>query len=169
MNKGELKLFDSKNPKEYIMNSVKSRLDPSKKAALTKLWLTKKTKYTIEDIKYARNRHPYWKKRKGKGGLERTQKRIQEHDYTNNVPVIWDKENLKEFINMNKKDKNSIYINKDFELAKHFSTTIPSIQYLRRKHNIALKILTKQKKNVTVKRVYDLIVYSEQVLKKKRK
>jgi hypothetical protein len=139
-------------------------LTPGRKAYITRLWLEKK-KYSIEDIKRARNRHPYWKKKKMEGSSERNELRRQEHDYRGNGSLEWDEKTVKEFINMNKKDKKGNYVHKDFELAQHFNTTIPSIQHYRRKYNMAMNILEKKKQSVTVKRVFELIQNSEQRLR----
>ncbi len=165
MTKDELKLFQSKNPAEYIDNSLKVKLTPGRKAFITKLWLDKKPKYTIEDIKYARNRHPFWKGKKMKGSYERNEIRRFEHDYSEGSMLEWDEKTIKQFINMNKKDKNGRYQTKDYELARHFKTTIPSIQHYRRKYNMALKILNKKSINPTANRIYELIQSSEKILR----
>ena len=46
----------------------------------------------------------------------------------------WTSERIQEFLDLNKKDSSGRYIQKDWELANHFDTSIPSIQYLRRKY-----------------------------------
>jgi len=164
MNKQELKLFNSKTPEEYIDNSLKTNLPSGRKAHVTRLWLEKK-KYTIEDIKRARNRHPYWKKKKMAGSSERNEQRRMEHDYRNYGSLEWDESTVKEFIEMNRKDKRGAYEHKDFELARHFATTIPSIQHYRRKYNMVVAILQKEKAAHSVKHVYDYLVHSEQKLR----
>ena len=164
MNKQELKLFNSKNPQEYIDNSLKVKLTPGRKAYITRLWLTKR-KYTIEDIKKARNRHPYWKKKKMEGSSERNEQRRQEHDYRKHGTLEWNEDTIKEFIQMNKKDKRGNYIHKDYELAQHFNTTIPSIQHYRRKFNMAVAYLDKKKQGITAKRIFELVSNSEQKLR----
>ncbi len=171
MTKEEEKLFNSKTPVEYIDNSLRSKLPPGRKAYVTRLWLAKR-KYTVDDIKYARNRHPFWKKLKMKGSYERNLQRRAEHDYTSYGTVEWDEKTILEFIRMNKKDKSGHYVHKDHELAKYFSATIPSIQHYRRKYNMAVALLTRKKSTVTDKRVYEYLVQSEQILRrmmKKRK
>ncbi len=165
MTKDELKLFQSKNPHEYIDNSLKVKLTPGRKAFITKLWLDKKPKYTIDDIKYARNRHPYWKDKKMRGSYERNEIRRQEHDYSRGSMLEWDEKTIKKFIDMNKKSKNGRYETKDYELAKYFKTTIPSIQHYRRKYNMAMKILDRKNIKPTVNRIFELIQSSEKILR----
>ncbi len=165
MNKNELKLFSSRNPNDYIENSLKVKLRPSEKAKITKLWLSK-TRFTIEDIQHARNVHPYWKKKKMEGSYERNEQRKLHHDYTKYGVVEWNEDTIKEFIDMNRKDKSGRYINRDHEMAKHFNSTIPGIQHYRRKYNMAIKIIEKDGEKPSVKRIYNLIVQSEQILRK---
>ena len=165
MTKNEQRLFNSRNPNEYIDNSLRVKLRPSEKAKVTRMWLAK-TKYTIEDIQHARNVHPYWKKKKMEGSYERNEYRKSFHDYTKYGTVEWDEKTIKEFIQMNKKDKSGRYVNKDHEMARHFNSTIPGIQHYRRKYNMAIKILDKEKEKPTTKRIYDLIVQSEQILRR---
>ncbi len=165
MNKQESLLFNSKTPEDYIDNSLKCKLPSGRKAYITRLWLEKK-KYTIDDIKKARNRHPFWKKKKMEGSTQRNELRRREHDYSGNGTIEWDESVIVEFIGMNKKDKNGNYVQKDFELARHFATSIPSIQHYRRKYNMVMAILTKEKTAPTIKRIYGYIVHSEQRLRK---
>ncbi len=165
LKKTEEKLFKSKNPQEYIDNSLKVKLSPSEKARITRLWL-EKTGYTIEEIQHARNIHPYWKKKKMEGSYERNEYRKAQHDYSRAVPVEWDEKRIKEFIKMNGKDKSGKYLHKDHELAKHFKSSIPGIQHYRRKYNMAIKILEKEKIKPTLVRIYNLITKSEQILRR---
>lgn len=164
MNKEELKLYNSRTPEEYITNSLKSKLPQGRKAHVTKQWLMK-TNYSVEDIQHARNRHPYWKTRKMSGSVERNQMRMIEHNYTTNKPVVWDEDAVKEFIQMNKKDKKGVYINKDFELARHFRSTIPSIQHYRRKYNMVIALFNKEGISPTVNNIYKYIIKSELLLR----
>jgi hypothetical protein len=57
-------------------------------------------------------------------------------------------------------------MNRDHEMAKHFNSTIPGIQHYRRKYNMAIKIIEKDGEKPSVKRIYNLIVQSEQILRK---
>lgn len=166
MNKEEQKLFNSKTPHEYIDNSLKVKLSPGRKAHITKLWLEKKKNYSIEDIQYARNRHPYWKSRKMQGSYERNEQRRMEHDYSSNLKLDWDRDAVMEFIAMNKKDERGRYEHKDFELAKHFRTSIPSIQHYRRKYNMAMVLMEREGLKPTGKRIYDYINQSESILRR---
>lgn len=164
MNKQELKLYNSRTPEEYIGNSLRTSLPSGRKAFITRLWLRKK-KYTIEDIKRARNRHPYWKSKKMEGSAERNEVRRRDHDYRGYGSLDWDEATIKEFMDMNKKEKSGKYQYKDFELAQHFNTTIPSIQHYRRKSNMVVAIMAKEKSGSSSKRVFQLISWSEQRLR----
>lgn len=166
MNKEETKLFKSRTPHEYIDNSLKSKLSPGRKAYITKIWLDKKKKFSIEDIQYARNRHPYWKSRKMVGSYERNEQRRMEHDYSSNSKLDWDDATVMEFIDMNKKDDHGRYLHKDFELARHFNTSIPSIQHYRRKYNMAMVLMSREGKKPTEKRIYEYITQSEAILRR---
>ncbi len=162
MNQQEKKLYDSKNPKEYIENSVKSKLPAGKKAQITKQWL-EKSGYTIKDIQQARSKHPYWQKKKSQGSAERNKARMEKNNYSNGKTIAWDKALLKQFITLNKKDKSGKYVNTDVEIAKTLKTTIPSIQYLRRKHRLVTSLINK--KVIKDKDFYDYMLKSEEVLK----
>ncbi|MBN1532902.1 MAG: hypothetical protein JXA20_09585 [Spirochaetes bacterium] len=164
MNKQEILLYNSRSPEEYIENSLKCRLPSGRKAYVTRLWLEKK-RFSIEDIKRARNRHPYWKKKKMEGSTERNELRRREHDYSGQRSIDWDEKIVMEFIGLNKKDRKGVYVHKDFELARHFSTSIPSIQHYRRKYNMVMAILKKEKTPPTSKKIYGYITKSEQKLR----
>jgi hypothetical protein len=164
MNKQELLLYNSRNPEEYIENSLRCKLPSGRKAYVTRLWLGKK-RFTIDDIKKARNRHPYWKKKKMEGSTERNELRRKEHDYSGKRSIDWDEEIVMEFIGMNRKDRSGAYEHKDFELARHFATSIPSIQHYRRKYNMVAAILKKEKATPTAKKIYGYITQSEQKLR----
>ncbi len=153
------KLVNAKNPAEYIDLCVKSSLTTGDKRVATKIWLNK-TKFTIKDIEFARNRHPYWKKKKSKNSYERNKQRLKEFDYSSGVSKKWDNKELDKFMALNDSYK-------DWELAKHFNRSIPSIQYIRRCISLAKKILLKQKLSVTKKRILELITHSEKFLEKK--
>jgi hypothetical protein len=132
MTKAENAILDSRTPDEYIEASLKSRLNPAAKARLAKTWM-ESTGYTREDILYARNRHPYWRKKKMEGSVERTRRRLEAHNYSGGQSLPWTKERVEEFLARNGKDKAGRYVSKDWQLAEHFESSIPSIQYMRRK------------------------------------
>ena len=133
MKKWEKIILESKTPEEYIENLLKLKLRSVEKAKLALAWMDA-TGYTKEDILYARNRNPYWKKKKMEGAEERTARRLSTHNYSEGAPIVWTRELLEEFLELNKKDAGGHYLYKDWELAEHFCTTIPSIQYMRRKY-----------------------------------
>jgi len=154
------KLLASKTPEEYIDQSVKSKLPQREKARATKEWLSQ-SDYTIADISYARNRHPYWKAVKQKNHQERTRKRFDEYNYSSGRVRSWSKDELKEFLDENEKMT-------DRELAKHFTRSIPSIQAIRRRINIATRILNfENKKRITKPAILKLILSDEKVLRRK--
>jgi hypothetical protein len=132
MTKTETTILESKTPVDYIDRSLKARLSPAAKAKLARLWM-ESTGYTKEDILRARNRHPYWKRKKMEGSAERTRKRLAAHDYSSGAPVQWDSSLVSEFLELNRRGSDGRYEQKDWQLAEHFGATIPSIQYMRRK------------------------------------
>jgi hypothetical protein len=132
MTKAEIAILDSRSPDEYIEASLKSRLNPAAKARLAKEWMAK-TGYTREDILYARNRHPYWRKKKMEGSVERTRRRLEAHNYSKGTNIPWSRERVEEFLSLNGKDREGRYERKDWQLAEHFGSSIPSVQYMRRK------------------------------------
>jgi len=133
MKKWEKLILESTTPEEYVERSLRSKLLPAEKAKLAKLWM-EATGFTKADILFARNRNPFWKKKKMEGAEERTRRRLDMHDYSRGQTVLWTKERLQEFLELNKRDSSDKYLHKDWELASHFDTSIPSIQYLRRKY-----------------------------------
>jgi hypothetical protein len=132
MTKTETTILESKNPADYIDRSLKARLTPAAKAKLARLWM-ESTGYTKEDILRARNRHPYWKRKKMEGSAERTRRRLAAHDYSGGASVHWDTSLVSEFLGLNRRDGDGRYEQKDWQLAERFGATIPSIQYMRRK------------------------------------
>jgi len=154
------KLLSSKTPKEYIDNSVKSSLSQSEKTRATRIWLSQ-TKYSIKDISYARNRHPYWKEVKQRNHQFRTKKRFSDFNYSSGNSKSWTPDLLKEFLELN--DKNT-----DRELAQKFKRSLPSIQAIRRRINLAHKIFEKEGAGkVSKSMVMKKIVSDEKVLRKK--
>jgi hypothetical protein len=132
MTKTESSILGSKTPEDYIDRSLKARLKPAAKARLARLWM-EATGYTKEDILRARNRHPYWKRKKMEGSAERTRKRLTAHDYSGGASVRWDQDLVAEFLALNRRGSDGRYEQKDWQLAERFGATIPSIQYMRRK------------------------------------
>ena len=133
MKKWEKIILESKTPEAYVENSLRSKLLPAEKARIARQWM-ESTGYDKADILYARNRNPFWKKKKMEGAEERTRRRLDMHDYSRGKTMEWTRERLQEFLELNKKDSSGKYLHKDWELASHFGTSIPSVQYLRRKY-----------------------------------
>jgi hypothetical protein len=132
MTKTETAILESRTPEDYIDRSLKARLPPAAKAKLARRWM-EATGYSKEDILRARNRHPYWKRKKMEGSAERTRKRLASHDYSGGSSVRWDRALVAEFLSLNRKGPDGRYLRKDWQLAERFNATIPSIQYMRRK------------------------------------
>lgn len=166
--KEERDLLKARTPKAYIDKSLKTNISSGRKAYITKIWL-EKTGNTAEDIKYQRNRHPYWKAKKMEGTAERNAVRVEEHDYSKGKDIEWDDKLIKQFIDLNKKDKSGKYVHKDWELAKKFKCTIPVIQHMRRKFNMTVKIIDKKFGRQTPKRVFELMRMGENTLRKMTK
>lgn len=151
------KLLQKKTPDSYVDFSVKSSLTPAEKRIVTRLWLAK-TGFKIEDINYARNRHPYWKKIKMKGAAERTKSRMEKFDFSKGKHKKWGKEELLEFLELNSGKA-------DFELAEHFKCSIPAVQGVRRLYNLAVKILDIEGKKKTKTALHKLMLINEKALR----
>ena len=151
------KLLLRKTPESYIDYSVKSTLTPAEKRKVTRIWL-KKTGFTINDINYARNRHPHWKKIKMKGSAERTKNRMVKYDYSKGKHKKWDKEELRSFLEINDEML-------DYQLAEQFESSIPSIQGVRRLYNLAVKILELEGKKKTKPALLKLMLINEKALR----
>ena len=136
------KLLSAKNPDQYIQRSLDSKLSRGEKGSLTREWL-EKTGYTHEDILYARNRNPYWKKQKGRGSYERTLKRIKKLNFGGKSTgrKVWSDADLGRFYELN--DKMA-----DWQLAQKFKTSLPAVNHIRRKFKLAKALLEKQRKTV---------------------
>src|SRR4030043_1985070 len=139
----EKNLLKSKTPEKFIDNSIRFNITAGRKAYICRLWLNENKNYTINDIGYARNRHPYWKKRK-RGDEAKKLLRLKEYNYIKKRKQHWSEIDLLKFIEMDVKGISGNYKNKDYELAKIFKSSIPGIQHVRRKINLAIKILNKQ-------------------------
>lgn len=151
------KLMLRKTPESYIDYSVKSSLTPAEKRKVTRIWL-KKTGFTIDDINYARNRHPHWKKIKMKGSAERTRNRMEKYDFSKGKHKKWGKDELREFLDVNNKLL-------DYQLAEQFESSIPSIQGVRRLYNLAVKILELEGKKKTKPALLKLMIINEKALR----
>ena len=165
-------ILNAKTPMEFIHRCIYTNISSGEKHKASREWRNR-TGHTVRDIMYARHRHPYWKIKKHIGHKERYIERTKRHMYyevsgRSRFKRYTDEE-LLEFIRMNKTDKQGYYLNPDRVLAKHFGTSIPSVQYLRRKLNSSLIILKKINKAYTEKSVLNLIKESEHVLRKKSK
>jgi len=75
MKRWEKLILESKTPEEYVDRSFRSGLPPAEKARLARQWM-EATGYGKEDILFARNRHPHWKKKKQEGSEGRTRRRL---------------------------------------------------------------------------------------------
>jgi hypothetical protein len=153
----EKDILSSKTPEQYIERSLYAKISSSK-SKLAKLWM-EKTGFTVADIQYARNRHPYWKELKMRGNSDRYYKRLEEHDYSKSAggPSRWNEKELAEFIKLNGKDKNGKYLTKDWELGKIFKRSIPSVQYLRRRLNLINEHASAKKLRLSAKQVIELL------------
>jgi hypothetical protein len=165
--KEERLLFSAKNPKEYIDKSIKLKISAGRKAYVTREWL-KKTGYKKSELEYQRNRHPFWKEKKISGTIERNLMRAKKHNYGDGARKHWDEKLIQKFLDSNKKSKNGKYEYRDWELAKHFKCTIATVQHMRRKYNMAVKILTKKSK-VTNKNLLEFLTIGEEQLRKMKK
>ncbi len=154
------KILQSKDPQSYIDQSVKSALPGHIKGKITKIWL-KQNPFTSKDIEYARNRHPYWKQKKQMNHQQRTKQRFEDFNFSSGKEKkSWSAEELIDFVELNS-------VKTDRELAQHFSRSIPSIQGIRRRINLANKILQKSKiKRINKKMLHKYIVKDEKVLRK---
>lgn len=168
----EKQILNSKDPEQFIDRCVNSDISRGRKIILGRQW-REKTGFSIEDIEYARNRHPYWKQKKMAGWRERNEKRWSEHDYSDGTKQpadYWTKDNfslLREYIKTDKKNKKGFYTHKDREIAQQFETSIPSVQHMRRKSNMVSKILEKTKTSDTLKNRLELMKLGETTLRNK--
>jgi len=153
------KLMLSKNPEQYIENSWKSKLTAGQKSAITLEWLQKKG-YTIQDIQYARNRNENWKKLKNKGNVERNAKRIEKYNFSkaNSEKKVWKQADIEDFYKINSKMA-------DWELAKKYKTTLPSINHIRRKFKLAENIMALKKEKPNAKKVATMAMTNEKSLR----
>lgn len=166
----EKQILNAKDPAQFIDRCVNSSVSRGKKIVLGRKW-REKTGFTMEDIEYARNRHPYWKEKKMAGWQQRNEKRWTAYNFTSKEslePDYWTKNNfanLREYIKKDKKNSNGIYRTKDRELAEFFRTSIPSIQHMRRKSNMVTKIMEKRKIKDSLKNRLEFMQLGETTLR----
>ncbi len=153
------KLLSAKTPDQYIQRSLESKLSRGEKGGLTREWL-EKSGYTHEDILFARNRNPYWKKQKGRGSYERTLKRIKKLNFAGKKTgrKVWSDADLGRFYELN--DQLA-----DWQLAQKFKTSLPAVNHIRRKFKLAKALLEKQRKPVGKAAVVKLSRTDEKVLR----
>jgi len=123
------------------------------------------TGYSKEDILRARNRHPYWKRKKMEGSAERTRRRLAAHDYSGGGSVPWDQALVTQFLGLNRKGPDGHYEQKDWQLAERFGATIPSIQYMRRKYSKVESLLGGR---ASQSKVVEYLLRAESVLSRGR-
>jgi len=155
-------LLAAETPEEWISRSldVAGVVSRGKKAKLATIWMGR-TGYTTKDIMYARHRHEYWKGKKLHGWKERNSLRWAKFNFKQkaNTRKRWSKEKIEHFLLVNHKYK-------DKELAQLFSTSIPSIQYWRRKYNIIKKMQQQRVRAIFTKSdIEELMTMSELKLK----
>ena len=160
MTKYELAILAAKDPSAYIDASLRADLAPAAKARLARKWM-EKTGFSREDILHARNRHPYWKQKKMEGSIERTRKRLIEHDYSDGGTLEWNADRVAKFLELNGRDKSGRYEHHDWEIAEAFGASIPSIQYMRRKFRRAIEILGSR---VSKPKIVEYLTFAESVL-----
>jgi len=160
MTKAEVAILAAEDPAEYIDASLRSRLSPKDKAKLARLWMNR-TGYTREEILYARNRHPYWRREKMEGSAARTRERLAAHDYSKGKPVRWTRRRIEAYLDYDLLLKDGGYEKKDWEVARHFGTSIPSIQYMRRKIRKARALLAGR---IVREKLIDYLLCAESVL-----
>jgi hypothetical protein len=154
------KLLSAKTPEQYISFSINSKLPPGKKATITSEWLAK-TNFTYEDIAYARNRDPYWRKKKSLGSKQRNLKRIQEFNFKKpgaNPKKTWSIKEIEELFDL---DKTLV----DRDLAKKFKTSLPAINHIRRKFKMVREIFELKKEKGNKKKIVAYSMKSEKLLR----
>lgn len=143
MNTDEKKVLSAQTPEEYVDRMIGVNLTQGEKQRLSRMW-QKQTGYTAADIAHARNRHPYWRKRKAEGNLERTKRRLKFYDVERPYhPFSLADENLLgTFLSMNKRSRDGRYKHKDYEIAQSLNIKLTSVQCLRRKYNLITRIVS---------------------------
>lgn len=146
MKKQEKYLLSASTPDEWVERCLKSRLTHGRKTALSRKWC-KETGYTSLDIAKARNKNKMHQKRRSLGYQERNKKRWELHNYKDphqHRERAWPIKKVYKFIELNAQ-KGSSYLHPDHQIARTLHTTIPSVQYWRRKHNLCKYIMKHSK------------------------
>ena len=115
-----------KTPEELVNFYYDKSYPSGVKRSLTKYFLEKNEKYTIEDIRKARNQHPVVKKSKNKNIQERTKRRLIIADKTAiNKGKRLSKEELEFFLKEEPKTST-------LQLAINLKRPLPTVFYLKR-------------------------------------
>lgn len=161
-------ILNSKNPDEYVERTLNSDLTRGEKISLAREW-QKLSGFTGEDIKAAREQHPYYKEKRREGSSQRIAERISQHNYSKTKSTRtkeYSADEISIFLDLNKKDKKGRYIHRDWEIAKEMKTTIPAVQHWRRKYNLIVKIAEKEGTKVTKAFVKKMMKNHEKGLRK---
>lgn len=153
------KLLSAKTPEEYVNLSIQAKLTQGEKNRITREW-REKTGFSGEEIIRARNRNPYWMKKRQSGYKERRAKRIEKYNFARSESrKNWTETDLVKFYELNKKGQ------KDFELAKVFKTSLPAVYHIRRKINLVEKIFRNSNQRISVPKFISLVKCSERTLR----
>lgn len=160
INSERTKLLSAKTPEQYITFSINSKLPPGKKATITSEWLAK-TNFTYKDISYARNRDPFWRKRKSVGSKERNLNRMNAFNFKkpgSTPKKTWSIEEMEELFMLDKKLV-------DRDLAKKFKTSLPAINHIRRKFKMVREIFEIKKQKINKTKAVAYSMKSEKLLR----
>jgi hypothetical protein len=154
------RLLSAKTVEDYLEILAKSKLQRGLKGSVTKEWL-KEHNMTMKDLATQRKKHPFWKKQKTKGALERQLERQKLYNFKKGegLRVEWNPKKLQKFLELNPRLA-------DWQLAKEFKTTLPSVNHIRRKIKYATAILQKSGKRIRNEELIFHIARSERILKK---
>lgn len=160
INSERTKLLSAKTPEQYITLSINSKLPPGKKATITSEWLAK-TNFTYKDISYARNRDPFWRKRKSVGSKERNLNRMNAFNFKkpgSTPKKTWTIEEMEELFMLDKKLV-------DRDLAKKFKTSLPAINHIRRKFKMVREIFEIKNQKINKTKAVAYSMKSEKILR----
>lgn len=161
-------ILNSKTPHEYVDRLLNSDLTRGEKISLSREW-QKISGFTGEDIRAAREKHPYYMEQKREGSSIRIAERIKEHNYSTTKSTRtkeYTKDEINTFLDFNKKDKRGRYEYRDWQVAKEMQTTIPAIQHWRRKYNLIIKIAEKEGSKPTKAYIKKMMKNHEKGLRK---
>lgn len=156
-------LMASNTPMEYIDRSLELGFKWGDKHIVTKEWL-EKMGFTVKDLEYARNRHPYWKQIKQKHGIERNRKMLDECSVNNlNSFEKWNDYELLILVEDTVSGETAQFI------SKKLGRTMSSIQHKRQALKAAKKILgiDKFEKDKRHPRLLELLHMNDQDLLKR--